>query len=59
MCKLTVPTKAIAQTVARHGGSTFHTSMFSTVNSALAVAVTRDVSVPGRGGGRSSWARGR
>ena len=47
MCRLTVPTKAIAQTVAKQGGNTFHTNMFSTVNNALAVAVTRDVSVPG------------
>ena len=47
MWTLTVPTKAIAQTVARHGGSTFHTSMFSTVNRALEVAVTRDVRAPG------------
>ena len=45
--RLTVPTKAMAQTVAMHGGSTFHTSMFSTVNRALEVAVTREVSVPG------------
>ena len=38
---------AMAQTVARQGGSTFHTSMFSTVKSALDVAVMRLVSVPG------------
>ena len=47
MPQLTVATKAMAQTVARHGGSTFHTSMFSTVKSALDVAVMRLVSVPG------------
>ena len=29
------------------GGSTFHTSMFSTVNTAFDVAVMRLVSVPG------------
>ena len=40
-------TSAIDQTVAMQGGSTFHTSMFSTVNSALEVAVTREVSEPG------------
>ena len=37
----------MAHTVAMHGGSTFHTSMFSMVNSALEVAVMRLVSVPG------------
>ena len=30
------------------GGNTFHTTMFSTVNTALAVAVMRLVSIPGR-----------
>src|SRR5262245_7985897 len=45
--RLTVPTKTIAQMVAMHGGSTFHTSMFSTVNRALEVAVTRAVNAPG------------
>ena len=33
-------------TVATQGGMTFHTSMFSTVNRALDVAVMRLVSVP-------------
>jgi hypothetical protein len=33
--------------VAMQGGNTFHTSMFSTVNSALEVAATAEVSVPG------------
>src|SRR5262245_32581099 len=45
--QLTVATSAIDQTVAMQGGRTFHTSMFSTVNNALEVAVTRDVRVPG------------
>ena len=45
--QLTAATKPMAQIVARHGGSTFHTSMFSTVNKALDVAVMRLVSVPG------------
>ena len=40
-------TKAIAATVAAHGGSTFQTNMFSPVKTALEVAVTRLVSVPG------------
>ena len=52
-------TKAMAQKVATQGGSTFHTSMFSTVNSALDVAVMRLVSVPGSAARRNSWARGR
>ena len=34
-------------TVATHGGSTFQTNMFSTVNMAFEVAVMRLVSVPG------------
>ena len=45
--QLTMATKPMAQIVARQGGSTFHTSMFSTVKSALDVAVMRLVSVPG------------
>src|SRR5215471_3896272 len=44
--QLTVATSATDQTGAMKGGKTFHTSMFSTVNSALEVAVTREVSVP-------------
>src|SRR5690606_12578246 len=40
-------TSRIAQSVARQGGSTFQASMFSTVNMAWDVALTRDVSVPG------------
>ena len=47
MGRLTVDTKAIAATVATHGGSTFQTNMFSPVNTALDVAVMRLVSVPG------------
>src|SRR6188474_1394774 len=47
MPQLTVATRAIAQIVAMQGGSTFHTSMFSTVKSAFDVAVMRLVSVPG------------
>ena len=45
---LTVPIRAIAATVARHGGSTFQTNMFSTVNTAFDVAVMRLDSMPGR-----------
>ena len=45
---LMVHTSAIAATVAAHGGSTFHTNMFSAVKMAFEVAVTRLVSVPGR-----------
>ena len=45
--KLTVNTKAIAATVAAQGGNTFQTNIFSPVNTALEVAVTRLVSVPG------------
>ena len=44
---LTVPIRAIAATVAMHGGSTFQTNMFSTVKTALDVAVMRLVSIPG------------
>ena len=47
MLQLTVATRAMAQTVARHGGSTFHTSMLSMVKSALEVAVMRLASVVG------------
>ena len=46
--RLTVHTSAIAATVATHGGSTFQTNMFSPVNTAFDVAVTRLVNVPGR-----------
>ena len=45
--RLTVPINAIAATVAMHGGSTFQTNMFSTVKTALDVAVMRLVSMPG------------
>ena len=44
---LTVPISAIAAIVAMHGGNTFQTNMFSTVNTALDVAVMRLVSMPG------------
>ncbi len=45
--RLTVPISVIAATVAMQGGNTFHTSMFSTVNTAFEVAVIRLVSIPG------------
>ena len=48
ICRLMVDTSAIAATVAAHGGSTFQMNMFSAVNTAFDVAVTRLVSVPGR-----------
>ena len=44
--RLMVQTSAIAATVA-HGGSTFHMNMFSAVKTALDVAVTFKVSMPG------------
>jgi hypothetical protein len=44
---LIVNTKAIAATVATQGGKTFHMNMFSAVNMALEVAVTRLVNMPG------------
>ena len=44
MPRLTVPTSTMAKNVARQGGSTFHASMFSTVNMACDVALTREVS---------------
>ena len=44
---LTVPISAMAATVAMQGGSTFQTNMFSTVKTALDVAVMRLVSIPG------------
>jgi hypothetical protein len=47
MGTLIVRTKTIAATVAAHGGTTFHTNMFSAANTALEVAVTRLVNVPG------------
>ena len=43
----TVATNPIAVAVAAHGGSTFQTNMFSTVNTALDVAEMRLASVPG------------
>ena len=42
-----VQTSAIAATVATQGGSTFQMNMFSAVNTAFDVAVTRLVSMPG------------
>ena len=45
--RLTVPIKTIADTVAMQGGSTFQMNMFSTVKTALEVAVMRLVSMPG------------
>ena len=45
--KLTVKTSAMAATVAAQGGNTFQTNIFSPVNTAFEVAVTRLVSVPG------------
>jgi hypothetical protein len=45
---LTVATKTIAVTVAAIGGNTLSTAMFSAVNTALDVAVTRLAKVPGR-----------
>ena len=44
---LTVPISAMAATVEIQGGNTFQTNMFSTVNTALDVAVMRLVSMPG------------
>src|SRR5207249_5685779 len=35
IARLTVPISSIAETVAMHGGNTFQTNMFSTVNTAL------------------------
>ena len=45
--RLMVHTSAIAATVAAQGGSTFQTNIFSPVNTAFEVAVTRLVRVPG------------
>ena len=45
--RLTVPIRQIAAIVAMTGGNTFQTNMFSTVNTALDVAVMRLVSIPG------------
>ena len=42
-----MPISAIAATVAMQGGNTFQTNMFSTVKTALEVAVMRLVSIPG------------
>ena len=44
---LTVARNAIAPMVAKHGGATFQTNMFSIVKTAFDVAVTRLVSMPG------------
>ncbi len=48
IARLTVPISSMAETVAMHGGNTFQTNMFSTVNTAFDVAVMRLVSMPGR-----------
>jgi hypothetical protein len=45
--QFTVLIRAMAATVAMHGGNTFQTNMFSTVKTALEVAVMRLVSIPG------------
>ena len=45
--QFTVLISAMAATVAMQGGNTFQTNMFSTVNTALDVAVMRLVSMPG------------
>ena len=45
--RLIVQTSVMAATVAAHGGNTFQTNMFSAVNIAFDVAVTRLVSMPG------------
>ena len=45
--RLIVQTKAIAASVATQGGSTFQMNIFSAVNTAFEVAVTRLVSMPG------------
>ncbi len=47
MGALTVTTKAMAITVAMHGGKTFQMDMFCKVKTALEVAVIRLVNVPG------------
>ncbi len=44
---LTIARKAIAPTVAKQGGATFQTNMFSMVKTAFDVAVTRLVNMPG------------
>ena len=43
----TVARNPIAPMVARHGGATFQTNMFSIVKTAFEVAVTRLVNMPG------------
>src|ERR1700742_3401491 len=45
--RLTVAIRLIAAIVAKHGGNTFQTNMFSTVKIALDVAVIRLVSISG------------
>ena len=45
--QFTVLISAMAATVAMQGGNTFQTNMFSTVKTALEVAVMRLVSIPG------------
>ncbi len=45
--RLIVATSAMAASVATQGGSTFQMNMFSAVNTALEVAVTRLVNMPG------------
>ena len=44
---LTVAISATEPSVATHGGATFHTNIFSVVNTAFEVAVMRLVSIPG------------
>ena len=45
--RLTLPNKVLSVMVAIQGGNTFQTNMFSTVKTALDVAVMRLVSIPG------------
>src|SRR5260370_42159710 len=54
--RLTVPISAIAATVAMHGGNTFQTNMFSTVNTAFDVAVMRLGGMPGSRAGEKAGA---
>ena len=43
-----MPIRMIEPITATHGGSTFHEQVFSVVNAALAVAVMRLASAPGK-----------
>ncbi len=45
---MTEPIRTMAQNTAMNGGSTFHEPVFSTVKAALAVALMRLASAPGR-----------